>query len=286
MHRAAMTSLTTTSTAPTPVVELLDVSRRWRPGRLGVAPEVEALRRVTLQLGPGELVVLTGAAGAGKSSLLLLATGEVAPTSGVVRWADRDAPDAVRPQRIGARPWEYSFLSVRQAIAFHADQLLLQDARLLPPTRFLPLLRRVGLQGRSRTRLGELSALDAFRVVVAQGLLARPALLCCDEPFAYCGPRERVQALQLLRRLAGAGIAVLIAMREAESLASLGGIDRIIRLRAGRIVPEHAMSGQRPLLPPPSLTGAPRRRRVRRARTRALDAESPIARVAEERPPV
>lgn len=286
MHRAAMTSLTTTTAAPTPVVELLDVSRRWRPGILGVAPEVDALRRVTLQLFPGELVVLAGAAGAGKSALLLLATGEVAPTSGVVRWADRDEPSAVRPQRIGPRPWEYAFLSVRQAIAFHADHLLVQDARLHPPTRFLPLLRRVGLQGRSRTRLGELSALDAFRVVVAQGLLARPSLLCCDEPFAFCGPTERAQALQLLRCVAGAGIAVLIATRDAEAIASLGRIDRIVRLRAGRIVPERPGSGQRPLVPPPSLTGQLTRRRVRRIKTLAHGAEPTIPRVAEERPPV
>jgi ABC-type multidrug transport system ATPase subunit len=286
VHRAAMTSLTTTTAAPTPVVELLDVSRRWRPGILGVAPEVDALRRVTLQLFPGELVVLAGAAGAGKSALLLLATGEVAPTSGVVRWADRDEPSAVRPQRIGARPWEYAFLSVRQAIAFHAGQLLLQDARLHPPTRFLPLLRRVGLHGRSRTRLGELSALDAFRVVVAQGLLARPSLLCCDEPFAFCGPTERAQALQLLRRVAGAGIAVLIATRDAEAIASLDGIDRIVRLRAGRIVRDRPTSGPRPLVPPPSLTGTPARRRVRRITTLARGAEPTIPRVAEERPPV
>lgn len=281
-----MTSAPSPSIAPAPVVELLDVSRRWRPGILGAAPEVDALRRVTLQLFPGELLALTGPAGAGKSSLLMLAAGEVAPTSGVVRWADRDEPSAVRPQRIGPRPWEYAFLSVRQAIAFHADQLLLQDARLHPPTRFLPLLRRVGLQGRSRTRLGELSALDAFRVVVAQGLLARPALLCCDEPFAYCGPAERVQALQLLRRVAGTGVAVLIATRDDEAIASLGGIDRIVRLRTGRIVPERTASGQRPLFPPPSLTRKPRRRRVRPLTTPACGAEPAIARVAEERPPV
>lgn len=286
MHHAAMTSLTTPSTAPTPVVEFLDVSRRWRPGILGIASEVDALTRVTCQLFPGELVVLSGAAGAGKSSLLLLAAGEVAPTSGVVRWADRGEPSAVRPQRIGPRPWEYSFLSVRQAIAFHADQLLVQDARLHPPTRFLPLLRRVGLQGRSRTRLGELSALDAFRVVVAQGLLARPALLCCDEPFAYCGPTERAQALQLLRRVASAGIAVLIATRDAEAITSTGGIDRIIRLRAGRIVPERPAAGQRPLFPPPSLRKKSRPRRLRPHTTSAPGAEPTIARVAEERSPV
>ena len=90
----------------------------------------------------------------------------------------------------------------------------------------------------------------------------------------------------LLRRVAGAGIAVLIATRDAEAIASLGGIDRIVRLRAGRIVRDRPTSGPRPLVPPPSLTGTPARRRVRRITTLARGAEPTIPRVAEERPPV
>jgi ABC-type multidrug transport system ATPase subunit len=254
---------------------------------LGSAPEVDALRGVTLQIFPGELVALIGPAGAGKTSLLALASGEAVPTSGAVRWGDRHDPSVARPQRIGPRPWEYTFLSVRQAIAFHADHLLLQDARLHPPTRFVPLLRRVGLQGRSRQRLGELSALDAFRVVVAQALLARPALLCCDEPFACCGPQEREQAARLLRRLAGSGIAVLVATRDAEAIAALTGIDRVIQLRAGRIVPETRASGQRRVLRLPSLERKPRRRALRPLVPAVASTDVPaVVRVAEERPSV
>lgn len=268
----AMPELTLTSTPAVPVVDLQDVSRRWRPGILGAAPEVDALRGVTLQLFPGELVALAGPAGSGKTTLLMLATGEIAPTAGVVRWRERDDPSAVRPQRVPPRPWEYSFLTVRQAVAFHADHLLLQDARLHPPTRFLPLLRRVGLQGRSRVRLGALSALDAFRVVVAQALLARPALLCCDEPFAHCGPHEREQAARLLRRLAGAGIAVLLATRDVEGIVAVPGIDRLIQLSAGRLVVPAS-----PVSIAPRLLRLPRLERATRTRRR---------RVAEERPPV
>lgn len=271
MHHDVMTSSPIRSIAPSPIVELLNVSRRWRPGPLGAFPAVDALRGVTLQLFPGELVALTGAAGAGKSALLLLATGEVAPTSGVVRWGDREEPSAVRPQRIGARSWEYPSLTVRQALVFHADQLRRLDAPPRPPARYQPLLRRVGLLGRARTPLGALSALEAFRVVVAQALLARPALLCCDEPFAYCGPNERVEAVRLLRRLAGTGIAVLIATREGDGLVTRPEIDRSVALVQGRIVPSGRARRTRLPLPLPGLEVRPPRRR---------------ARVAEDAPPV
>lgn len=263
-----------------PVLELREVTRCWRPGILGPTPEVDALHRVSLRIAPGEFVRLIGPAGAGKTTLLMLASGEVSPSTGLVRWGGHLTPSEVRPQRIGPRPWEYAFLSVRQAIAFHADHLRLQDARRRPPTRFLPLLRQVGLQGRSRRRLGELSALDALRVVIAQALLARPALLCCDEPFAYCGPAERDEAARLLRRLTGAGIAVLIATREASYDASheaaFDGFDRTLHLRAGRLVPEVRTSITPHRRRPLGLTAKTRRRR----------ATSSVARVAEEQPPV
>lgn len=259
-----------------PVLELHEVSRRWRSGILGATPEVDALHQVSVRLAAGELVRLTGPAGAGKTTLLMLATGEVTPSSGSLRWGGHATPTVVRPQRIGPRPWEYAFLSVRQAVAFHADQLELQDARLHPPTRLLPLLRQVGLQGRSRVRLGALSALDALRVVVAQALLARPALLCCDEPFAYCGAAEREQALRLFRRLTGTGIAVLIAMREASSDATRDGFDRTLHLREGRLLPEARTPIAPQRLSPPGLMTKTRRRR----------AAPSVARVAEERPPV
>jgi len=222
---------------PPPVLALTAATRRWRVGILGSGAEETALDACTLSVAAGEIVAVTGGAGAGKSTLLLLASGHAAPSSGEVRWAGATEPDAVRPQLIGARPWEYNFLTVRQALAFHADVLSLRDAALPRRTRFVPLMSEVGLRGRSRVRLGELGAIDRLRVVVAQALLAETRLLCCEEPLAFCGPDERALAARLLRAVAARGTGILVATRHEERVEALGLADRVVRLERGRVVP-------------------------------------------------
>lgn len=216
-----------------PVLELRGVSRRWRAGILGAAQEVLAIDNCTVTLRAGEVLAVTGAAGSGKSTFLLLASGRVPPSEGTVRWCGVSDPAVARPQLLGARPWEYTFLTVRQAVAFHADVLALQDAALPAPTRYLPLMRDVGLRGKSRVRLGALHALDKLRVVIAQGLLARPALLLLDEPFAFCGPAERAEGMALLRGLADRGLAIAIAGRDGDACGGQGTADCVVRLAGG-----------------------------------------------------
>jgi ABC-type multidrug transport system ATPase subunit len=211
------------------------VTRRWRAGILGATSEVTAIADCSLTIVAGEIVAVTGGAGAGKSTLLLLAAGRATPTTGTVRWGTSSDPTDSRAQLVGARPWEYGFLTVRQALAFHADVLALGASALPAPTRFVPLMRRVGLRGMARVRLGQLSALDKLRVVIAQSLLSAPRLICCDEPFAHCGPAEREEGAALLRKLSLSGIALLIAARDEGMLRALALPDRIHRLDAGRL---------------------------------------------------
>lgn len=221
-----------------PTLEFSHVTRRWRAGILGSAAESIAIDDCSFSVAAGEIVLVTGGGGAGKSTLLLLAAGQTPPSAGTVRWSGRADPGDARPQLIGARPWEYNFLTVRQALAFHADQLALADASLPAPARFVPLMATVGLRGLSRVRLGQLAALDRLRVVVAQALLSAPRLICCEEPFAFCGPEERLTAARLMRSVASRGTAVLIATRDATTLGALGLGDRTLRLERGRITHE------------------------------------------------
>jgi ABC-type multidrug transport system ATPase subunit len=223
------------STSSAPILEFRTVTRTWRAGILGATSEVTALQRVSFSMRRGEVIAITGAAGAGKSTLLLLAAAQVAPTDGTVRWCGVHDASLARPQLIGPRPWEYNFLTVRQAIAFQADVLALRDSTLPRPTRFVPLMKDVGLRGMSKVRLGQLSAIDQLRVVVAQALLAEPRLICCEEPMGFCGPKERLEAVRLLRMVADRGIALLIATREENTMALLGVADRSIHLAQGRV---------------------------------------------------
>lgn len=236
MRRRGRTYTRRVST-PAPLLEFRDVSRRWRAGLLGGAGEAAALEHCSFALQAGEIAAVTGGPGAGKSTLLLLAAAQAPPTIGTIRWCGALDAAAVRPQLVGARPWEYGFLTVRQALAFHADQLALRDPGLPRTTRFLPLMASVGLRGLSRVRLGQLSAIDQLRVVLAQALLVEPRLICCDEPLGFLGPRERLEAVRLFRGVAARGIALLLATREAQALAALHLATRAIRLVGGRMAP-------------------------------------------------
>jgi putative ABC transport system ATP-binding protein len=227
------------ATVPTmrtpPLLEFRQVTRRWRAGVLGTTTDVLALSQVSLTLHAGELMAVTGAGGAGKSTLLMLASGAVRPTAGEVRWFGLQDHRTPRPQIVRARPWEYHFLTVRQALAFHADVLALGDDPIPAPTRFLPLMHRVGLVGMSRVRLGSLSAIDQLRVVVAQALLARPQLICCDEPFAFLGPADRAVGITLLQSIAASGVGVMIAGRDGDACGGQGTADKVLRLVQGRV---------------------------------------------------
>jgi ABC-type Mn2+/Zn2+ transport system ATPase subunit len=219
----------------TPLLEFRQVTRRWRTGVLGTSTDILALSQASLTLHVGEVMAITGAGGAGKSTLLMLAAGLARPTAGEIRWRGARDHRPLRPQLVKARPWEYHFLTVRQALAFHADVLTLGEDPLPAPTRYLPLMHRVGLYGMSRVRLGALTPLDQFRVVVAQALLSQPALLCCDEPFAYLGPSDRKVAIALLQSIAASGVAVMVAGRDGDACGGQGTADKVLRLVAGRV---------------------------------------------------
>ncbi len=218
-----------------PVFRCTAVGRRWSDP-LGERPPVDALDGVDLALGAGELLYVEGPAGAGKSTLLMIAAGAVTPTRGMVRWVGTDDVAIVRPYRMRGRPWEYGALTVREALRHHADEVAQREPGWSAPTRFVPLLRRVGLRGVARERLGALAPIDAFRVVVAQARLSRPGLLCADDVLAALPPADLPTAVALLRGLADEGAAVLLAVREAAPVLAAGAAGRCVRLEAGRIV--------------------------------------------------
>ena len=205
-----------------------------------------AVDDVTLTIEPGEVVVLLGASGSGKSSLLALAGGLVTPTAGTVRIGDTDLVaasrkerDAVRRDRVGLVFQSANLFASLSAL----DQLLLvAHIEGEPPARHreraMALLGEVGIADRADRRPHELSGGERQRVGIARALFTEPDVLLADEPTAALDTeRTREVAALLARETHDHSVATMIATHDPEVVPFA---DRVVRIRDGRLQPEAA----------------------------------------------
>lgn len=206
----------------------------------GASRPVTALDDVSLAITAGELLVVSGRSGSGKTSLLFALAGIEQPTSGRVIVAEQViselAPSALAPFRrdiIGFLFQDPGLLPLLSAVENVVLALRLSgvdeaDAR----ARGLAALADVGLEGRSEHRADELSGGEQQRVSLARALAKRPRLLLADEPTSRLdGETGRIVA-GLLRHVADSGVAVVVATHDAEMIAIAG---RNVVLESGRI---------------------------------------------------
>ncbi len=204
--------------------------------RLAGGPQ-PVLDRADFTLAAGEVAVLQGASGAGKSALLRLMLGFVAPDEGLVLAGQRPLPGLARDRWLAG----ISYLSAEPALlaASLADNLRLgepgaTDAQLWSALGCLEAAELFGRDGLA-TLVGEggmaLSAGERQRVVLARTLLRRRPLYLLDEPTAHLdGPGEHVAVAALRQALAGATAVVVSHRRAVCALA-----DRVVNLEAGRL---------------------------------------------------
>lgn len=167
------------------------------------------LREVSLSLHPGRLVEVTGANGAGKSSLLRTVAGVLAPAAGVV---------AGRPSVVGWAPERFP-----QAQPFCVEQYLLSSARVHGLARAVEAVARevdrFGLRPLLNTRLPHLSKGSAQKVGIAQALLADPGLLVLDEPWSGLDDHARQAVPGAVREVLDRGGSVLVADHQQQVAA-------------------------------------------------------------------
>jgi ABC-type multidrug transport system ATPase subunit len=212
-----------TPTAP-PAVEVVDLRRRYGA--------FEAVRGISFEVSPGEVLALLGVNGAGKTSALEVLEGLAPASGGSVRVLGHD------PQRERAAVRRHLGVLLQHSGLpgdLTVEETLQTWARTLTDPRPVPeALAQVGLTGRADVRVGSLSGGERRRLDLTLALLGRPSVIVLDEPTTGLDPESRRTVWELVRGLVDDGAAVVLTthhLEEAEELA-----DRIAVMRAGEIV--------------------------------------------------
>lgn len=189
-----------------PVIEALNLVKKYGEA----ATEVVALRNVSLEVKPGEVILIMGPSGSGKTTLLSILGALLKPTSGKVNLggqeitllSERQLPD-VRVKHLGFIFQDFNLLSaltVREnvEVVLNLAGIKGKEARKGAEN----LLIDLGLGGRLNFRPDQISGGEKQRVAIARALANQPEILLCDEPTANLDSKIGHDIIRRLREIA------------------------------------------------------------------------------------
>ncbi|HEY7039815.1 MAG TPA: ABC transporter ATP-binding protein [Methylomirabilota bacterium] len=211
------------------LLALRDVGKAWLIARTG--ERVSALDAITLDVAPGEFLILVGPSGCGKSTLLQIMAGLEAPSSGEVRFPPGASGEGGKLTSM-----------VFQDYALFPWRTVLGNVAFGPEVRGVPrrereararrLIELVNLRGAEARYPHELSGGMRQRVALARALANDPQILLFDEPLAALDAQtRRVMQDELLRIWAETGKTFVYVTHSLEEAVLLGS--RIVLMTAG-----------------------------------------------------
>jgi ABC-type lipoprotein export system ATPase subunit len=226
------------------MITLNDVTKVYP---LGKGNEVTAVQQVSLNIDPGEFVMIVGRSGSGKTTLLNLAAGLTRPTHGTITldgtdlWSLTDAGQSMlRAQRIG---FIFQFPSLLPSLTVRENVILptlfrSERANGQAPVRALELLTKVGLQEKLNAFPRQLSAGQQQRVVIARALMNQPQALLADEPTSNLDEKTEIEIMELFRELHASLGLTIVMVTHTRQLVPYG--TRAVEMANGEIVNGHA----------------------------------------------
>ncbi|MDO5724047.1 MAG: cell division ATP-binding protein FtsE [Flaviflexus sp.] len=200
-----------------------------------------ALDGIDLTIDPGEFVFLVGPSGSGKSTFLRLCLAEERATSGEVHvlgknlseLSSRRAPYLRR--QIGTVFQDFRLLDDKNV--FDNVALAMQvigKPRHQIKSQVPEVLEMVGLEGKERRKMNELSGGEQQRVAIARAMVNRPKLLLADEPSGNLDKRTAMGIMSLLSRINRRGTTVVMATHAYDIVNEMRR--RVVALNDGRII--------------------------------------------------
>ncbi len=193
--------------------------------------------RIDLTVETGEIVGLIGPNGAGKTTLFSCIAGTEQPSAGEVVFDGQDVT-GLPPETICARGLARTFQVVRtfgeMTVLDNVIVGALLRARGTTAARHVALeaLEFCGLFDRRKVRGAALTIADRKRLEIARALATRPKLLLLDEAMAGLNPRERQEAVDLVRRIHATGTTILMVEHVMEIVMPIS--DRVVVLNSGQ----------------------------------------------------
>ena len=222
-----------------PVVQTVGLGKTFKD--FWHRPRVHAVKKLTLDIQPGEVFGLLGPNGSGKSTTIKLLLGLLHPTQGRISVFGRPATDVQIKHRIGYLPEEsylYPFLNARETLDFYGRLFRLHPR--IRRDRIEMLLDMVGLQHEAKRRIGEYSKGMARRIGLAQALINDPEFLILDEPTSGLDPIGTRQIKDVIRKLGDMGKTILLS---SHLLADVEDVcDRVCILYGGQQRAEGSIS--------------------------------------------
>jgi len=211
-----------------PIISVSGLSKTYASG-------FQALKRVDLEIRPGEIFALLGPNGAGKTTLINIICGIVTPSAGSVAVGGHDILRDWRAARamIGLVPQELpnnAFENVWSTISFSRGLF----GRRKDPKRIEDVLKLLSLWDKKDNRIMQLSGGMKRRVLIAKALAHDPQVLFLDEPTAGVDVELRQDMWQAVRKLREAGVTIILTthyIEEAELMA-----DRVGVINRGEII--------------------------------------------------
>jgi putative ABC transport system ATP-binding protein len=227
-------------------IELRRISKHYG---IGEDRQVPAADDVSITIGAGGFLALTGASGSGKSTLLHIIGAIERPDSGTVVSNGTDVT-ALRGGQLAAYRRTVGFVFQRYNLLPALTALDNVIAPVLPyrtgwnkRDRGRELLAAVGLAGREHSLPSRMSGGEQQRVAIARALVNEPTLLLADEATGNLDSQNAADILGLLAGLRERGMTIVIATHDPQIAARC---ERLIRLRDGAVVDDLDLTGGYP----------------------------------------